>query len=814
MRISFDWLKSIIHIEKSAEEIADILTSLGLEVEGIERVEKVKGGLRGVVVGEVMDCIPHPNADRLKLARVKYRPDQDALQIVCGAPNIAVGQKVLVATIGTSLYPNSGETLTIKKSKIRGEESNGMICSQAELGIGTDHSGILILDSGVSIGQSAADYLNIESDIIFEIGLTPNRSDATSHLGVARDLAAWYKVHEKSEKIIFIEDELIDLPKQSGSNDLNIQVHQSSLCPRYSGVCIDGIKVGESPEWLKRRLISMDQKPINNIVDITNFVLFQYGQPLHAFNRTTIAGNRIQVTTMPSDTSFVTLDNQLIKLSDQDLMICDGNSNPLCMAGVMGGLNSAVDEDTQSIFLESAYFNPSSIRRSSMYHLLRSNAAKIFEKGADPNMTMKALKAASKLIIEIAGGRISSDWIDIYPRVIDPVEINININEVNSLSGMSFEEESLKEVLNGLRFEYTDLRDGNYKVCIGTNKADVTRQADVVEEICRVYGLDHIPIPEKIKISFPTDIISTHELRQTLSNYLSSKGLNEIQTLSLCSSDVCIRSGIWKSEQLVYINNTSNANLDILLPSLSIGGLNALSFNNNRQLTDLAFFEIGKEYHHLEDTYREKSILGIYLFGNKSLAHWKNPKPMSYDIFDLKTLVEELFNHLGIHFESKSEQHNSVFENSLSYTSGSEPLACIGQLKISLSKLFDLKKPVYYAEIDIHKLNQLSRDRKSIYQEVSKFPSSSRDLAIVIDAHIPYHQLESLVHQSASNNLKEVSLFDIYKNPEQLGTNKISYALSFLFESADHSLTSTELDKEIENIIQQLETKLQARVRR
>ncbi|NOT35864.1 MAG: phenylalanine--tRNA ligase subunit beta [Saprospiraceae bacterium] len=815
MRISFDWLKSIIDIEKSAEEIGDILTSLGLEVEGIERIEKIKGGLKGVVIGEVVECVQHPNADRLSITKVKLDAESEPVQIVCGAPNVAVGQKVLVATIGTNLYPKNGESFTIKKSKIRGEDSNGMICAEDELGLSSDHSGIKILESNAMIGQSASDYLKLDSDIVFEIGLTPNRSDATSHLGVARDLAAWYKVHEKKDKIISIDENDLKLPKSNNKLNIKVSVLQSDLCPRYSGVSISGIKVGPSPVWLQKRLIAVDQKPINNIVDITNFILFQYGQPLHAFDVDKIKGKEIHVRTIAEGTEFTCLDGTLKNLRSSDLMICDGNDKPLCIAGVMGGIDSGVTDSTTSIFLESAYFNASSVRSTSMHHILRSNAAKIFEKGADPNMTIKALLSAVELILKECGGEISSEWIDIYPSEIKPSEIQLNMNSVNSLSGMSFTEESLKEVLQGLKIDYTDHRNGDYTVFVGTNKADVTREADVVEELCRVYGLDHIPIPEKIQISFPAEIESTHEVRQSLSNYLSSKGFNEIQTLSLSSSEVCLKSNIWKQEELVYINNTSNANLDVMLPSLVIGGLQSISFNNNRQLSDLAFYEFGKEYKRTGNEFVEKQKLGLFLFGNNRSVHWRAPKVSSYDFFELKSCVEDLLNYLGLSgYKFSTSSNNELFNYSSEYTIGKNLIVSFGEVSTQLTQLFDLKKPVYYAEWDIVSLMSVLKNRKIVYKEVSKFPSSRRDLAIVLDNSISYNEIETVIRKSASQNLKDISLFDIYKNAEQLGADKKSLALSFLFESDDHSLTSQELDQEIEKLIQQLETKLSAKVRR
>ncbi|MEP7195301.1 MAG: phenylalanine--tRNA ligase subunit beta [Saprospiraceae bacterium] len=814
MRISYNWLKTLIDLDKSPEELADILTSLGLEVEAMENIESIQGGLKGVVVGEVLECLPHPNADRLKLTKV-FLGSGDAEQIVCGATNVAVGQKVFVATIGSSLYPKNGDPIIIKKSKIRGEESNGMICAEDELGLSDLHDGIMVLDPEAKPGQPASEYLKLQSDVVFEIGLTPNRADATSHLGVARDLAAWFMVHEKVKKEIKLQDKKYDFKKAINPIPFEVKIVREDLCPRYTGVCISNLRVEPSPEWLQRCLVTMDQKPINNIVDITNFVLFQFGQPLHAFDLDKIKNKKIIVNTLSQSTKFICLDGQEKSLQSEDLMICDAEEKPLCMAGIMGGIESGVSAETQSIFLESAYFNASSIRKSSMHHILRTNAAKIFEKGADPNINIQALQAAVELIIEIAGGEISSEWIDHYPVVIEPAVIPLKLDYVNSLSGMEFDDHSLKEVLLGLGMEIIDGRDESYTVFVGTNKPDVLRPADVVEEICRVYGLDHIPIPEKIQISFPNDIDSLHSFRKKLSDFLSSKGFNEILNLSLCSSELCLKTAIWKAENLVYINNTSNSNLDILVPSLSIGGLQTIQFNTNRQQADLCCYEFGKEYLLDGEEYLENQKLGIFLTGNKNLADWKNSKLLSYDFFDIKKTVEEILQYFGIpEIKKNVEEQVTVFEYVSHLFSGKKKLVSFGELRPQLTKVFDLKRPVFYAEFDLKNLQAVWKEQKITYKELSRFPSSRRDLALIVSEEVKYSEIETEVYQTASKNLKEVALFDIYRNEDQVGINKKSLALSLLFESMEKSLSNQELDLEIEKIITRLETKVQAKIRR
>ncbi len=814
MRISYNWLNSIIELGKTPQELADILTALGLEVEGMEQIESVTGGLKGIVVGEVLECIPHPNADRLKLTKVDLGADS-AVQIVCGAPNVSASQKVLVATEGAILYPRNGEPFSIKKSRIRGEESNGMICSESELGLSDHSEGIMVLSADAIPGTAASQVLGIESDTIFEIGLTPNRADATSHLGVAKDLAAWFAVHEKKQKVLQYLPTVHSLKSIEPKQKMTVKILREDLCPRYSGVCLSKVKVEASPQWLQQKLISMDQKPINNIVDVTNYILFHYGQPLHAFDLDKIKNQTIVVNTLSEGTKFVTLDHQEKKLLATDLMICDEDEQPLCMAGVMGGISSLVTESTQNIFLESAYFAANSIRKSSMHHLLRSNAAKLFEKGADPNISMTALEAAVNLLQEIAGVEISSEWIDIYPQRIEAKEIELSIDFVNLLSGMNFDEHTLKEVLFGLGMDIQDQRNGTYIVRVPSNKPDVTRAADVVEEICRVYGLDHIPVPEKIQISFPSNISSLYQLRSELANYCVAKGLNEIVSLSLCHSTQCLQSGIWKEDELVYINNTSNTNLDVMLPSLCMGGLQAISFNVNRQQSDLSLFEIGKSYLSDHGEYTEQQHLSIFLTGGRNISNWMEPKIQNYQFFDIKSRMENLFSHLGCtDLTLSSAENNSIYEYSLSWFNQNRLLGTCGLLKTNLLRQFDLKKPVFYGELNLQNLQMSLRQRKTIFSEISKFPSSRRDLAVVVDQQISYRQIEDCIYSFGGPQIQNINLFDLYTNEEQLGKNKKSFAISFNIESKEKSLSSIELDQIVDHIIQKLGSELQAVIRR
>ncbi|MFN8279097.1 MAG: phenylalanine--tRNA ligase subunit beta [Saprospiraceae bacterium] len=812
MRISYLWLQSIIGLDKTPDETSVILTSLGLEVEGMERVEPVKGGLQGVVVGQVLECVQHPNADRLKLTQVAIG-EGEPLRIVCGAPNVAVGQKVLVATVGTTLYPSSGESLTIKKSKIRGEESCGMICAEDELGLGHSHDGILILDSSLKPGTSAGEALGLNSDIVFEIGLTPNRADATSHMGVARDIAAWYAVHEKRR--LSIHSEVESLNNTSHELPIAIQVTRADLCPRYSGICLKHVKVGPSPEWLQQKLILMDQKPINNVVDVTNFILFHYGQPLHAFDLHKIKGQKINVDVVPEGTRFETLDHQEKKLLNTDLCICNGEGEPLCIAGVMGAADSGVNEQTTEIFLESAYFNASSVRKTSMRHILRSNAAKIFEKGADPSVTIKALEHAVMLLQEIAGAEISSATYDLYPEKIEKAEVSFHLKDISALTGIQFEEDTLKEILLGLDIELKDHRDGSFTVWVPTNKPDVRRPADVVEEICRVYGLEHIPVPEKIQISFPVPMSPGYYTRQKLSEALAARGFNEVMNLSLCSSQACLNSGVWTEKDLVYINNTSNVHLDVMTPSVCLGGLQTIALNSNRQQHDHALFEAGKDYLKSGDAFLEFEKMGIWMTGLRQAAEWRNSSPAPFDFFDVKSTLNGLMAFFGIAGWSISEiESGGLFDYGISWKKGQSTIARCGVVSSKICDVFDVKKVVYYAEIDLSIWGDALSGQKTLYQEVSKYQSSSRDIAVVVDAHLPYAEIERTVLRSAGKNLSRITLFDVYINKEHLGEGKKSMALSLQFDSTERSLSSNELDQSMQQVMQALEKGLGASIRR
>jgi phenylalanyl-tRNA synthetase beta chain len=692
MRISLNWLKDFLDLDKTPEQIADILTSLGLEVEGMETQEQVAGGLKSVVVGEVLEVWQHPNADRLRLTRV-HVGKETILQIVCGAPNVATGQKVLVALEGSELHPTAGEPIKIKKGKIRGEESMGMICAEDELGIGQSHEGILILDTIAVPGTQAADYLNLESDTIFEIGLTPNRADATNHLGVARDLLAWIRVHENPAAQL----KSVENPKDSGKSpshpiSLDVQIERPDLCPRYSGVCLQNLKIGPSPEWLQKRILAMDLKPINNVVDITNFVMFDMGQPLHAFDLQKI-GKGIKVKTLPSGTPFQTLDGVDRKLRSEDLMICDFDSKPLCIAGVLGGAESGISESTTSLFLESAHFNASSIRKTSTAHLIRSQAARCFEKGSDPNITLQALHRAVNLMMEYCGAEVTSEWLDLYPDPVLPVQVSLSLEQVKSLSGLDLNDDTLKKVLFALDMELMDQRDGNYQISVPTNKPDVTRRADVTEEITRVYGFDNIPVPDNIRISFPQQVSSLFALKKQLGDWLSARGLTEIMNISLGNSQICLKSGLWKEEELVFINNTSNVSLDIMKPATVLNGLESIQFNQNRQQSDLALFEFSKDYLRQGEKFKEVQKLGIWLTGAEAEAHWSKPKPDQVGFFSVKSLIDGILGSYGMVGLEQNECPAELFyDYQYVWSKQKKQLASAGLVSRTLTSLYEIKK--------------------------------------------------------------------------------------------------------------------------
>lgn len=812
MRISLNWLRQYIDISESVDELASMLTSLGLEVESVETVEALKGGLKDIVVAEILECWKHPNADRLHLTKVN--PGNGIpLQVVCGAPNVAAGQKVFLAQIGATMYPKNGDSFVIKAGKIRGEVSEGMLCAEDELGLSDNHEGLLVLDDEAVPGTPAATYLKLKTDVYFEIGLTPNRADAMSHLGVAKDLLAWYRVHKDPSKQL-LDIELASITNPVTQLDMQVQVLNPALCPRYSGICISGIEVKESPEWLKSAIRSMDLNPINNVVDVTNYILYELGQPLHAFDYDRIKEHRILVDTLEADTKFVTLDGVERSLRSDDLMICDSSKQGLCMAGVFGGMNSGISNSTKTIFLESAHFNASAVRKSSMSHNLRTQSARCFEKGSDPNLTIFALQRAIYLLQKTCDAQISSALIDLYPVPITPAKIKLNVNQVIQLSGMELDLEKLKQVLFALEMEIEDLQNGFLHVFVPTNKPDVLRMPDVVEEVCRVYGFEHIPIPEKMQVSFPKSKGSLYPIRKEIASFLSANNLQEIMSLSLMRSGICIQSGLYREEDLVIIHNTSNIHLNAMKPSICFGGLEAIQYNSNRQQTDLAFYEMAKSYIRDGDQILEKSKLGIWLCGLKQVANWSDPKPAAQNFYQIKAIVESILKQLQLSIPAfTSFENKNVFEWGLEFKSDTREIIQFGKLQSKVLGIFDLKKEVWFAEIDLDGLASMILNKPTVFADFSKFLPIKRDLALIIDQAVTYNELKDFAIRHSKNLLKSVQLFDIYENAEHIGAGKKSYALSFTFENHDRQMSSEEMETFMNELIQIYKKEVNAIVR-
>ncbi len=813
MRTSLNWLKNYLHIDLSPDKVGEILTSIGLEVEGIEKVESIKGGLAGVVVGHVVECEKHPNADRLRVTKVDVG-EAELLQIVCGAPNVDKGQKVLVATVGTTLYPIDGEPLKIQKGKIRGEVSMGMICAEDELGLGNSHAGIMVLPSETPIGKAAGEVMNIEIDYVYEIGLTPNRSDATNHMGVAKDLAAALKVnyhHDGQIKKPSIAHFKIDNPNLP----IEVEVANPEACPRYAGVVIKNITVQESPEWLKNRLKAVGVRPINNVVDVTNFILHELGQPLHAFDYEAITDKKIIVDTLPSGTIFTALDETEKKLLDTDLMICDGQRHPMCIGGVFGGLHSGVKETTKHIFLESAHFNAKYIRRSSMHHNLRTDAAKVFEKGSDPNICLYALKRAALMIKELAGGEIASNIIDLYPKAIAPVEIKVNYKDVNNLIGVKIPKDKLLEILHALEMEVVEQTQASFTVKVPTNKTDVLRPVDVIEEILRIYGLNMVPMTDSIKMSLTYGTHPTKQrIRNLWSDFLTANGFIETMSLSLSQSKYYKEILPYSEDELAFIYNTSNVHLDIMRPSMLFSGLETILHNQNRQQIDLKLFESGKIYYKTGEGYKEEERFSIFLTGKRWSENWLFDKDKETSYFTLKSFVHNLLIRLNI-FDYQSEViQNDIFSFGMQYFKGTQLLVHFGKVQPNISKAMSIKNAVFYADFKMDTIFSMLQKSKIKIEEPNKYPSTQRDLALVVAQSVKFEEIATIAKKIGKKLVTSVNLFDIYESKEHLGENKKSYAINIMFEDTEKTVDTKEVDKIVEKIINQCQEQLGAVIRR
>lgn len=802
MTISYRWLCEYLPAPIPKEELSTILTSIGLEVESLEMYENFKGGLQGLVVGEVLETMPHPNADKLKLTKVAVGTERP-LNIVCGASNVAVGQKVVVAQVGTTIYPKGGAPITMKLARIRGEESEGMICAEDEIGLSDDHAGIMVLDAALPVGKPVAELYDYYQDWIYEIGLTPNRMDAMSHYGVAKDVCAYLTYHSKKTEPIspFKQTPVLD----ATLSPFDVVIENPEACARYSGILIEGIKVGPSPVWLKNKLQAIGSRSINNIVDITNFILHETGQPLHAFDAQKIQGKKVVIKKCPQDSLFVTLDEKERKLTAQDLMICD-NEKPLCIAGVFGGLHSGVRATTTSIFLESAWFENVHIRKTSVHHGLRTDAATRFEKGVDIANTVKVLEKAAAMIQEMAGGNCSK-VVDVYPMPAEKVKVSMTFAYLKKLSGKHYAADKAVAILSSLGFDILHQDAVGIQVAVPYNKPDISVAADLVEEILRIDGLDNIEIPTAITISPSIDLLEAKEqFKNKIANYLVGRGFTEILTNSITNSKYYAEAQL---ETTVKMLNSLSADLDVMRPTMLETGLETIAYNNNRKNESITFFEMGKVYAKTAaGKYQEQEILAIYLSGKQVQDSWRT-KAVNQDFFVLKGLALALCELLGLKKINWNPTGNGQFE----VIAGKMLLGTIELVGAKKLAQFDIKQPVLYLNFDLATLLNAYQAGAVKYQEVSKFPSVERDLALVIDKSVQYVAIEQAIKTVQLEALKEIRVFDIFES-EKLGINKKSVAINFVFNAGSSTLTDTEIDGMMKKLISAFEKNIQAEIRK
>jgi phenylalanyl-tRNA synthetase beta chain len=809
MTISYNWLSEYLPWPIEPEKLSKILTSIGLEVESLTFYENVKGGLAGLVVGEVLTVTQHPNADKLKITTVNIGAEAP-LQIVCGASNVAVGQKVIVATIGTTIYPTTGDPLTMRVAKIRGEESFGMICAEDEIGLGTSHDGITVLPAATTVGTPAATLFEPYQDWVYEIGLTPNRMDAMSHYGVAKDVCAYLTHHEKEAKPVTPFPS--NFHPDQNNNTITVSIENEAACKRYAGIELTGVTVSDSPSWLKNRLTAIGVRPINNIVDVTNYILHETGQPLHAFDAAAITGGKVIVKNVAADTTFITLDNKERKLQDTDLLICNA-TDPMCIAGVFGGAASGVHAGTTSIFLESAWFHNTTIRKTSLHHGLRTDAATRFEKGVDIASTVQVLKRAALLIKEVAGGSISSEITDIYPNVTPKTEVAVKYHYIKKLSGKNYHPEAVKKILTALGFEVLQEGIDELRVAVPYSKPDISIPADLVEEILRIDGLDNIEIPTTITISPAVEVASAKEvIKEKTTQFLVGKGFVEIFTNSITNSQYFTPAVL---ETAVKMINNLSADLDVLRPSMLETGLETIAYNCNRRNHNLRLFEFGKTYATSgSGQYSETEHLCIYLSGLDTEEGWR-VKSKEQDVLMAKGILEAVATITGLPPISWSLQDTTqdASSTSIAATVGGIKIATV--LEVSAKKLqqFDIKQAVVFVDIDVAALITTAEKQKIVYKEVSKFPAVQRDLALVVDRSVTYAAIEFAVGTVKLPKLKNIRLFDVFES-DKLGVNKKSMALSFTFVDEEKTMTDTETDSMVAKLIGAFEKELGAEIRK
>lgn len=821
MKISYKWLKELLKFNLTAEETAAYLTDCGLEVEGIDTFETVKGGLRGLKIGEVLTCEPHPNSDHLHVTTVNVG-GAEPLHIVCGAPNVAAGQKVVVATIGTVLY-NGDESFTIKKSKLRGEPSEGMICAEDEIGLGTSHDGIMVLPEEAVPGTPAAEYFKVEADTIFEIGLTPNRCDAICHFGVARDLYAALVQHGVPCSTLVRRNAREVQPVSGVHSRVDVVIENQKDCPRYSGALIDDIKVQESPEWLQTKLRSVGVRPINNIVDITQFIMLELGQPMHAFDADKIEGNKVIVKNLPEGTPFVTLDGNEVKLSADDLMICNEKEG-MCIAGVYGGLHSGITENTTRLFLESAYFNPVSIRKTAKRHGLKTDASFRYERGCDPSITVYALKRAVELVLELAGGYPVMDIVDRYPNVQEPAQITLYYKDVNRVAGKVIDKQTITKILVLLDMEVKPVGDDKLIVTVPQNKADVTRPIDLIEEILRIYGYNNIEIPNMLTydMSCLHQNDGAYQMCQAISKYLADNGFYEVMNNSLTKAEYAQNYDFLDERETVKLLNPLSSELNAMRQTLLFSGLENVMRNVNNKSADLRLFEFGKTYHlnpqsavgdDVTVRYEEHEMMSLFVTGKLGDDNWEG-KSAEADFFYLRNMIDNFLVKVNFPMEKVqlvTDTEPRMFAQHVSYKVDEVTPIHIGVLRADILRQFDLKRPVYYAEIDVAAVNAL---RKTVvnYTPINPYPAVRRDLALVVDKNVTYDMLEKIGYKYASKLLKQVNLFDVYEG-SSVGDGKKSYALNFVLQSTDRTLTDEEINKVMNKLISAYEREVGAKLR-
>ena len=820
MNISYNWLKEYVDFNLTPDEVAAALTSIGLETGGVEEVQSIKGGLEGLVIGEVLTCEPHPNSDHMHITTVNLGQGEP-VQIVCGAANVAAGQKVVVATLGTKLY-DGDECFTIKKSKLRGVESNGMICAEDEIGIGTSHEGIIVLPNDVVPGTLAKDYYNIKSDYVLEVDITPNRADACSHYGVARDLYAWLRQngHQATLKRPSVEAFKVD----NHDMDIDVVVENAEACPRYAGVSIKNVTVKESPEWLQNKLRLIGVRPINNIVDITNYILHAYGQPMHCFDADKIKGGKIVVKTCTEGTKFVTLDEVERTLSERDLMICN-TEEPMCIAGVFGGLDSGTTETTKDVFLESAYFHPTWVRKTARRHGLSTDSSFRFERGVDPNGTIYALKEAALLVKELAGGEIASEIKDVYPTPIADFKVDLEYAYINSLIGKEIPKETVKNIVTSLEMKIAEETETGLSLLVPPYRVDVQRPCDVVEDILRIYGYNNVEIPTSVKssLSVKGDVDKSVKLQNLVSEQLVGCGFNEILNNSLTAAAYYEGLETYKPENLVRLMNPLSNDLNVMRATLLFGGLESIQHNANRKNADLKFFEFGNCYHFNAEkknpekilaAYSEELHLGLWMTGKRVSNSWAHADE-NMSVYELKAHVLNIFRRLGVNFGGLvfGNLTDDIYSVAISvHTRGGKLLATFGIVCKKIQKAFDIDNEVYYADLNWKELMKAIKGNTVSFREISKFPAVKRDLALLIDKGVQFAEIEKIAYETDKKLLKSVELFDVYEG-KNLEAGKKSYAVSFMLQDENATLNDKQIDKVMQKLIANLQNKLGAVLR-